>query len=93
MRWSSTAKWNRGRITGINPQDNEVHIDYGDDYDETLRLQESTLRFFNSAPNRWWLDEKIDVKWDGEHEWYLFLLNIIGILIDNKKNPYSFFYS
>jgi len=68
--WSSTAKWNRGRITGINPQDNEVHIDYGDDYDETLRLQESTLRFFNAAPNRWWLEEKIDVKWDGEHEWY-----------------------
>jgi len=82
--WSSTSKWNRGRVTGVNPELNEINVDYGDDYDETLRLSETTLRFFNSAPDNWWLDEKLDVKWDGEHEWYAASVDSIAEHSENK---------
>jgi len=80
--WSSTAKWNRGKITGINADHNELHVDYGDDYDETLRLQETKLRFFNLNADEFWIGEKIDVKWDGEHEWYP--ATVDTVLPDNR---------
>lgn len=70
--WSSTGKWNRGRIQSIvhNENDSELNVDYGCDYDEWLKLSDTVLKFTDFQPEEWWIDQTFDVKWDGEHEWY-----------------------
>merc|ERR1712157_463429 len=77
--WSSTGKWNRGRIQSIirNETDSELNVDYGCDYDEWLKLNDTVLKFTDFQPETWWIHQDLDVKWDGKFEWYSAKVNSV----------------